>query len=371
MHFFVLYYSKDMKRIRSHNGFSLVELLVVISIIALLVSFSIISFNSSRLRSRDSQRVAYVDQINTALELYYTHNGIYPTLITAGQALVVNGITYLTSVPSNPSPRTDGTCHNTDFLYSTSANNTSYTLVFCLGNATGNYSAGQMACSNGNCTPYSQPDYRVGLTNEWIADSGITSSGGLVSSWVDSIGSVAATQGTDAQKPTITGTISGYNYVLFDGNRYLTFSTLTTASTYTVFIVYKSDDPGNSGHLDMMLAGNVQGLFATAQPNGWSYGEFDAGATHIRAVTYSAGDITNWHIRVFQPTHLFSNGTEATYISSGNLSAMALNRIGVRQDTTAQTFIGKIADIRIYNTVLSPTDRATVENFLNYKYQIY
>ncbi len=62
----------------SKKGFTLVELLVVISIIGLLSSVAVVSLNSSRVKARDAKRLADMKQIMTALELYNSVNGYYP-----------------------------------------------------------------------------------------------------------------------------------------------------------------------------------------------------------------------------------------------------------------------------------------------------
>lgn len=59
-------------------GFTLVELLVVISIIGLLSSIVLTSVNSARAKARDARRIADLDQIRTALEFYFDANGFYP-----------------------------------------------------------------------------------------------------------------------------------------------------------------------------------------------------------------------------------------------------------------------------------------------------
>lgn len=131
---------------KNTKGFTLVEILVVIAIIGLLVTFSSIALNSSRVRARDAQRVAYINQIKTGLELYYSKNNVYPTLITGGQPLSLNGVKYLDPVPVNPTPRTDGSCPNQDFSYSPYSGNTSYVISFCLGKGAGAFSAGTSIC---------------------------------------------------------------------------------------------------------------------------------------------------------------------------------------------------------------------------------
>ncbi len=60
------------------TGFTLVELLVVISIIGLLSSIVLTTVNSARAKARDARRIADFKQIQTALEFYYDKYGVYP-----------------------------------------------------------------------------------------------------------------------------------------------------------------------------------------------------------------------------------------------------------------------------------------------------
>lgn len=62
----------------SQNGFTLIELLVVISIIGLLSTFALISLDNSRKKARDTARRQALKQLQTAVELYYDSNKIYP-----------------------------------------------------------------------------------------------------------------------------------------------------------------------------------------------------------------------------------------------------------------------------------------------------
>ena len=61
-----------------NRGFTFVELMVAISIVGFLSSVVLTSVKSTRLLSRDSQRVQTLEQIKNALELYYHDNGVYP-----------------------------------------------------------------------------------------------------------------------------------------------------------------------------------------------------------------------------------------------------------------------------------------------------
>lgn len=65
------------KNIRS-NGFTIVELLVVIIVISILASIVIVVYNNAQGRARDATRKADVLNIAKALELYYDDNGSYP-----------------------------------------------------------------------------------------------------------------------------------------------------------------------------------------------------------------------------------------------------------------------------------------------------
>ena len=118
------------------KGFTLIELLVVVAIIGLLATLSIVALNTARAKARDARRVADIKQIQTALELYYNDTGLYPS------ATASLSPTYMGTVPTNPTPSTDGTCASNTYTYAASSSNASYTLTYCLGALTGGMAAG-------------------------------------------------------------------------------------------------------------------------------------------------------------------------------------------------------------------------------------
>lgn len=63
---------------KSQTGFTLIELMVVISIIAVLTGVVGGNYLTSRLRARDSERKSSMEQIGKALEIYYNDYGKYP-----------------------------------------------------------------------------------------------------------------------------------------------------------------------------------------------------------------------------------------------------------------------------------------------------
>jgi len=61
------------------RGFTIVELLVVVSIISLLASVVLGSLTTARMKGRDARRMEDIHQIQLALSLYYSDNGHYPS----------------------------------------------------------------------------------------------------------------------------------------------------------------------------------------------------------------------------------------------------------------------------------------------------
>lgn len=88
------------------TGFTLIELLVVVAIISLLSTIMLAGLNESKKRSRDSQRLQTMKQVQTALELYITENGSYPTVsktnanFSSGMETVLTG--FLADVVEDP-----------------------------------------------------------------------------------------------------------------------------------------------------------------------------------------------------------------------------------------------------------------------------
>ncbi|MFH1427728.1 MAG: type II secretion system protein [Patescibacteria group bacterium] len=62
----------------ARQGFTLIEMLVVITIIGIISSFAVVSVNDARIKARDAKRQADIVQTHTALQVYFDKNDQYP-----------------------------------------------------------------------------------------------------------------------------------------------------------------------------------------------------------------------------------------------------------------------------------------------------
>ena len=67
-----------IKRITKSSGFTIVELLIVIVVIAILAAITIIAFTGVQDRARDSTRLSDMRAISSALKIYAETNGTFP-----------------------------------------------------------------------------------------------------------------------------------------------------------------------------------------------------------------------------------------------------------------------------------------------------
>ena len=92
------------------RGFTLIELLVAISIIGVLSSFLLANFVGVRQRARDGVRKSDLRQIQSALELYRSDKGTYPSsLPPCGSPLQDTStppVVYMQKIPCDPSSGT-------------------------------------------------------------------------------------------------------------------------------------------------------------------------------------------------------------------------------------------------------------------------
>jgi len=67
-----------MKSFKKNSGFTLIEIIVVIGIMAVLTIIIYASFSGAKTQSRDQKRVTDINSIQLALETYFTQYHSYP-----------------------------------------------------------------------------------------------------------------------------------------------------------------------------------------------------------------------------------------------------------------------------------------------------
>lgn len=82
------------------KSFTLIEILVVTTIIVLLTAVGVVSYSSFSKSSRDARRKADLDQVRAALEMYRSNEDAYP----AGDWVSLSVLTpnYIQSLPTDP-----------------------------------------------------------------------------------------------------------------------------------------------------------------------------------------------------------------------------------------------------------------------------
>lgn len=131
---------------KKKSAFTLIELIVTISIIALISTVVFVSLSGSKQKERDAKKISDVLQLQTALENYKRAEGVYPSTITLGQPLVgsTTGITFLSKVPE---ASIGEDCGADQYSYSYSSTTKEYSFSFCINNDLEDYTAGVYAAT--------------------------------------------------------------------------------------------------------------------------------------------------------------------------------------------------------------------------------
>ncbi|PIS15655.1 hypothetical protein COT62_02765 [Candidatus Roizmanbacteria bacterium CG09_land_8_20_14_0_10_41_9] len=130
----------------NNRGYTLLELIVVISIIALLIAGGVATYSQLMKQSRDGRRKADLENIRGALEMYRSNNGSYP----AALSLLTGSPKYLQSVPADPRSPT--------YTYYYTGSSSDYTLGAYLESSTAGGCG--VSCTGATCNycvgPYGQ-----------------------------------------------------------------------------------------------------------------------------------------------------------------------------------------------------------------------
>lgn len=141
--------------IKMHKkAFTLVELLIVMSIIGILAAIGLGSFTTAQMRGRDAERKSDLKQISHALELYYSDYGKYPptTSIVWGSEFTDSKTVYFKILPNDPV-----TSQSYTYVVPDSPTNQKYKLFAKLENTQ------DKDCINNNCAQ--DPNFAVTSAN--------------------------------------------------------------------------------------------------------------------------------------------------------------------------------------------------------------
>ena len=129
----------------NHKAFTLIEILVVITIIGILAGMIIVNMNSARVKSYDRQRKADLDSVQLAVEGYASkHEGKYPLTFSPGQPeIFLNSNTtnwvpdivpdYISVLPKDP----QSSSGNPQYVYLYASDGANYKLEATMGNDEG------------------------------------------------------------------------------------------------------------------------------------------------------------------------------------------------------------------------------------------
>ena len=161
------------KQLTIKSGFTLVELLVVISIIGVLATLVLTNLNEARVRARDVAKKQRLSQLKTALQLYSNDFMSFPA---TGDGTVFNacGVTGKTScTPGEAFSAGSGPTiymnqlvqsgSNFEFKFYPCSSGDTYRVIVTLENASDpELAASQTRCPAATCSPsYSSTDYVV------------------------------------------------------------------------------------------------------------------------------------------------------------------------------------------------------------------
>ncbi len=126
---------------KTESGFSLIEIVITCTIVAVISVAGIISYQSIRANARDQARLRDLNSVKQALEAYRTDNRQYPTDINS---LIPK---YVTALPRDPKNNpADSTSPDYKYLW---VSGTDY--IYCGLKESGNRYTAPTGCSAINC----------------------------------------------------------------------------------------------------------------------------------------------------------------------------------------------------------------------------
>lgn len=278
---------------RNTDGFTLIELAIVVVIIAILSAITIFTYTKVQVNQRDSARDSRANVISGALEKYYAKHGEYPscanmtqsgsqvsTLLSLDQSILVT--------PTAPSSTTNSITTCADLTAGIGGSD-----VFAYAGGDGS-----TACSTGSACATYKLEYRQESTGSIITVSGQHAA--------------AATPVSAPSAPVMTAGMSGNNAVGTTG-------TVTCAvGTPQYQIQYYSSNTGSPGTWSSWSAWSpTQLTYTVAASQGYQYG-FEAQAECYDGTNTSASSpVSNTATTV----RSISTPVAPTYLSPATFSS--------------------------------------------------
>lgn len=110
------------RKLKSLFGFTMIELLVVTTIIIVITSIGLVSYTSANRSARNGKRKADMEMVRQALVLYRTDNTSYPA--TSNFTTMLTTIADYTSATTVSDPKNDAT-----YFYSYASDGVTFTLT--------------------------------------------------------------------------------------------------------------------------------------------------------------------------------------------------------------------------------------------------
>ncbi len=116
------------------KGFTFIEILVVTVLIGVLAAIGIVSFSGINKKARDGKRKSDVEQIRSALEMYRSDNGYYPTTGSLVSGISPGTDPYINDMPETPETGDCTTGSNSyENCYEASPTGCDNTSTYCYG----------------------------------------------------------------------------------------------------------------------------------------------------------------------------------------------------------------------------------------------
>lgn len=209
----------------------------------------------------------------------------------------------------------------------------------------------------------------------WLkADSLGLTDGTPVGTWTDSSGTSNSATAAGSARPLFkTSIINGLPALLFDGAAtVMTFPNDPIIPTST-FVVSQTNIAASSAltYAAMIITSNASGIRICHRLTGTNWGTFVSGdlssgedlvsgTPNLLELTTLGSGSTN--------TVIYRNGVQKTFSANSDSGGAPACHIGA--ENSNRWFSGYMAEVIIYNTVLSTADRSCIEDYLSLKYGI-